>query len=90
MTQAERNKRIEEIRERCEKATKGPWWSTRMDIGKGPREPNVVFSRDDLGRCTYDTFNLKAKDADFIAHSRDDIPFLLAEIERLRQALELK
>lgn len=43
-----------------------------------------------LGTCKYEPnhrVTISEDDARFIAHSRDDIPFLVEEIERLRAAL---
>ncbi|WP_197261646.1 ead/Ea22-like family protein [Brevibacillus laterosporus] len=68
---------IEAIRERAEKATSGPWWTS------GGCE--VTSQVDDSHVC--DTTLSKGdyvSDAEFIAHAREDIPKLLAEIERLQ------
>lgn len=84
--------RIEEIRERESKATKGPWRVGYNDkyitghilsdhhkyAGNAVSDPESV--------CSAET--LTADDAEFISHARSDIPFLLAEVERLRAALE--
>lgn len=65
--------RIAEIAARCEAATPGPWLQTK----------NKVYVGKESNRATA-TACLRA-DAAFIAHSRVDIPFLLAEIDRLTE-----
>ena len=87
--------RLAEIKARCEAATPGPWCkvSDLPDYGVASMnhpgtlpDPVVTLNRKyrapgrpNLGCSEFD--------ADFIAHAREDIPFLLAEVERLR-ALE--
>jgi len=93
--------RLDEIREREEKATRGPWrqcgadgpkcqccqiWSTRADIpvALALRYTDEAYTGGE--GCTL----LKAQsNADFIAHAREDIPWLLAEIKRLELELNL-
>ncbi|WP_181349450.1 hypothetical protein [Thalassobacillus sp. CUG 92003] len=75
------------IRERADNATEGPW--TNFDD---------VFYEDSPYVQVYDGFTetgvelvadcKRTKDADFIAHSREDIPKLLAEIDRLHAELD--
>lgn len=71
------NYTLEQIRELCERATPGPWhpasvaaWNVLDDAGC-----RVAF-------CEL-TFQISAGDAAFIAASREIIPQLLAEVERL-------
>ena len=91
--------RLDEIRERVEGATPGPWeW-----VAEGPGEGNITLRTTGRGyddhiltphvceacekrgaRCLAPT----AENAAFIAAAREDVPFLLAEVERLRGALE--
>lgn len=75
--------RLSEITARVEAATAGPWRS-RVN-GQKPYK-HVAFSahRDEM----YTTSPLDAGDSDFIAHAREDVPYLLAEVARLRGALE--
>ena len=73
------NEELTAIRERVEKATEGPW-----RIGK--QSPNGLNNIGTMGGLlTAQTTN--ENDAVFIAHAREDIPKLLAEIERLREAI---
>lgn len=74
---------IEQIKERCEKATEGPWIS-------------FVEGRDHTSGCSFirtsgDDIELNGAstcDQDFIAHARQDVPALIDEIFRLRKILE--
>lgn len=82
--------RIDEIRARVEAATEGPWvlansCSWRRILTEEDR-PVVVptVSRSD-GHPDLSIPN--AADGEFIAHAREDIPFLLARIEELELAL---
>ncbi|UWU87666.1 hypothetical protein N2605_14860 [Bradyrhizobium yuanmingense] len=70
---------IEAIKARCEQATAGPWKSfieTRENISGSD------FIQTE-GEDIYLTGATEA-DQDFIAHARQDIPRLIAEIESLR------
>ncbi len=82
------------IRERCERATPGPWtvavvdhWTNdahgeRTEI-RCPPDPKNVNGFDVLGWGD----GPETWDAAFIAHARADLPAALAEIERLRDLL---
>lgn len=79
--------RLDEIRARAEAATLGPWkscWEHEDDMffSLATKEPVI-----DVGY--YDGYHLQVKeeDAAFIAHSRQDIPDLLSEIDRLQSLL---
>lgn len=68
--------RLEEIKARCEAATPGPW--------------TVQF--DDLDLTGIRVANGKKMTEDdiwFIAHSQRDIPWLIEEVERLRESLDM-
>lgn len=69
------------IRERCEKATPGPWLNGYPNACKITPMPDHVWSihKDLIGK------DLETNDADFIAHSRSDIPKLIAVIEKLME-----
>ena len=66
---------IEAIRQRAEKATEGPWYY--IDFGDG-RAISSEATEEEVCMPITDY------DADFIAHAREDIPALLAEVEQLR------
>ncbi|WP_175637162.1 hypothetical protein [Oceanobacillus sojae] len=61
---------FEAIKERCEKATKGPWTRSVYKVYDG-----------ELGYEVADP--ARTEDATFIANARQDIPKLIAEIESL-------
>lgn len=85
--------RLQEIKERCEKATPGPW--------TGPRYANdSIYAKHHHGteRAVAKTFLQTCcagndevsfpywENAEFIAHSREDIPWLVSQLEK---AIEL-
>lgn len=68
-----------EIAARAEKATKGPW-SFRPD------HSNAIYDAD--GRFVGSAYNGNGwADGQFIAHAREDIPYLLSQNATLREAL---
>ncbi len=94
-----RSSRLSEIRDREGKATPGPWQSHWND--ELPEDVRVCLDRDgvctmcialagetdDGGAWTPETLARWRGDADFIAHSRDDVRWLLAEVDRLQALL---
>jgi hypothetical protein len=68
---------LEPIKARCAAATPGGWRATRdallMASGDGPLVPMDGWPR---------------ADREFVAHARDDVPALLAEVEQLRAQLD--
>ena len=73
---------LQVIKERVAKATEGPWhrmFKVGIEI-HAENEWAPVISEDE-GVALY-------SDADFIIHARQDVPELIAEVERLREALE--
>lgn len=70
---------IEAIKSRCNQATAGPWKSF---VEKREQISGSSFIQT-KGEDIYLTGATDA-DQDFIAHARQDIPKLIAEIERLR------
>lgn len=74
---------IEQIKARCDRATKGPWIS-------------FVEGRDHTSGCSFirtagDDIELTGAsndDQDFIAHARQDVPALIEEISRLKRILD--
>jgi len=67
---------IEAIRARADKATPGPWHIE--DYG---------YMWNNAGRVICKVYDNQRRNADFIAHAREDIPDLLAEVERLHNLL---
>lgn len=71
--------RVEEIRKRCEAATSGPWEIHRMFRQVWSPKTQLFVSCEADGE--------EDPDANFIAHSREDVPYLLALIEKDEAAL---
>lgn len=77
--------RIDEIRARLEKATPGPWTVVANSSGGA----TLVRGGGDWKAHEQTHLQIVPKcDAEFIAHSRADVEYLLAEIARLQQELE--
>lgn len=70
--------RADEIRTRAEKATPGPWKIT------WPSEE----VEDADGRLVAADARQNSDNTEFIAHAREDIPWLLAERDRLTKNLD--
>lgn len=79
--------RIGEIRKRVEKATKGPWKYIYDQEGSSmgwicePLEGHPGYFSNDLFKVSGDSGQQECN-AEFAAHAREDIPYLLAEVER--------
>jgi len=83
---------LAEIRAREQAATPGPWFSRNdpggtcecgMDL---PLQAALVVSGATTGGITLVIEDAREKEnADFIAHSRQDVPNLLAEVDRLTE-----
>ncbi|MDR4318733.1 Uncharacterised protein [Niallia circulans] len=69
------------IKERAEKASLGAWTVTHN---------TDIVREDPIGSGFTDAiaFADRSIDAEFIAHAREDIPALIAEVERLRKVNE--
>ena len=77
------NKRIDEIRERCNKATYAQW--KRHEVADYSEIHSEVLHFDG---STPIALVKNVEDAEFIAHSRTDIPFLLNLLEEKEKELE--
>jgi hypothetical protein len=80
--------RLDEIRKRVEQATPGPW--ERSDFAHAVDDTFEVKSRGKLYQNGYPSLvasEADRRDANFIAHAREDIPWLIAEVERLQMEL---
>ncbi|KZE57386.1 hypothetical protein SJY89_13710 [Bacillus velezensis] len=72
--------KLEEIRQRADAATEGPW-----RIGK--QSPNGLNNIGTIGGLlTAQTTD--EDDAKYIAHSRQDVPWLISEIDRLNSGID--
>jgi len=84
------DKRLDEIETRCNAATPGPWTDRETGYSKTGRAGGECYHEvlfplglDDYWQGRID-IHLNAEDAAFIAHARDDVPYLAAEVRRLR------
>lgn len=80
------NDRIAEIKARCAAATKGPWYV--VDVGM-----ELLITTDDTEEIRIaKVFPINGEDsltnAIFLKNVREDIPFLLGEIDRLNAEVE--
>ena len=78
---------LQEVRARCEVATRGPWVASIE--GRDHTSGDSVILRGVKGSSEEDLYLSGATEADydFIAHSRQDILRLLDEIERLKEII---
>lgn len=74
--------RLAEIRARAERATEGPWVQLPPWETVPATTPSIISPNGDIA----DRIEAEA-DAEFIAHAREDVPYLLDEVERLRADL---
>lgn len=86
MTPAE----LEAIKARCDAATAGPWEaysaSCCPDMG-GVSSSEYVVHAAQLGNVGHPAL---LTDAEFIAHARQDVPALLAEVARLKAVVDIQ
>ncbi len=88
---------LDSIKARCEAATPGPWrWWDASELR------SLVFEDDPhlddlsapivgepiMGGFGEPEWDISVADAEFIAHAREDVPALVAEVKRLRAALD--
>lgn len=87
---------LEAIRKRCEAATPAPWMGPRLTDDSPPGWIGVYEAEDDEAPIPFAKLFVTGRhddasavpDAEFIAHAREDIPLLIAEVER--QAAEVQ
>lgn len=84
-------KRLAEIRARCEAATAGPWV---VETSYSDENVQAIRGGRDMREVVVDTddcsFPPMRADAAFIAHARQDIPDLLAEVAAIKEELATK
>jgi len=81
---SESEKRIAGIRERCGQATPGPWEVNEAEIGRGR---TICLIEKQIVGNDGKTIGATSENTDFIAHAREDVPYLLDEIEYLQAQL---
>lgn len=85
---------IEKIRARCNAARSGPWVSIVEGRDQTSGSSFIIIgegnSRGEDLYLTGDDRPVPVADYDFVANARQDIPFLLAEIDSLKNQLRSK
>lgn len=81
-------KELEEIGKRCNAATAGPWISYVEGRDHSSGSNFIMTGTGASRRDDIELTGATIEDQDFIAHARQDIPNLLAEIGRLNKLLE--
>ncbi|MGY1579204.1 hypothetical protein [Streptomyces sp. MN13] len=79
--------RLAEITARVEAATPGPWRTDGWEIYQGGEGEAPDLMKWIGETCRVDDYDGSRNDADFIAHAREDVPALLAEVQRLKAEL---
>ena len=79
--------RLDEIRKRCEKVTPGPWSSFGQTIEN--ESINLKDFQWVSAGARYECTAQEGTDAEFIAHAREDVPFLIGYIEYLYEIGEI-
>ncbi len=74
--------RLEEIKRRANAAIKGPWY-----VGISTSTLKTFVAHRSNGLCM-ESVPSNQSDHEFMAHSRQDVPDLVAEVERLKKALD--
>ena len=73
---------LQRMRQRCAAATPGPWKSYIEGRDHTSGSSFIMTSGEDI-----ELTGATDADQDFIAHARQDLPQLLAEVQRLRQQI---
>jgi hypothetical protein len=84
MTAAE----LQAIRARSDAATPGPWRSYIEGRDHSSGSDFIMTGAPDARGNDIEVTGATKADQDFIAHARQDVPRLLAEVERLREQVE--
>lgn len=77
-----KQEQLNAIKERVANATPGPWLVEESRY-EGRFNAASADENYDLPACL-----MGIEDAEFVTHAREDVPALVAEVERLREALE--
>ncbi|WP_435624761.1 hypothetical protein [Flagellimonas sp.] len=75
-------KELQEIEDRCNNATKGPWKSMIEGRDHTSGDSFIMTGGEDI----YISNPLFDNNQDFIANAKQDIPKLIAEIRKLKKA----
>lgn len=77
-------KELQEIEERCNKTTVGPWKSMIEGRDHNSGDSFIMTGKEDI----YIDNSLFNNNLDFIANAKQDIPRLIIEIRRLKRKTE--
>ena len=87
--------RLQEIRARTEKASKGPWsqtWNGKFGVKLWDAERHPIFQSvsgiEHSGISDVDRIPQWQKDCDFVRMAREDIPYLLGQLDALKAEKE--
>lgn len=91
MNDTERIARLDAIRERVEAASAGPWYhDPQRDwiyggiySTPGDHYPPELHCGSQIMAVLYDELHGTEADGEFLAHAREDIPWLLAELAKI-------
>jgi hypothetical protein len=81
---------LDQIEARCAAAVSGPWKSFIEGRDHTSGSSFIMTGSPDQRGPDIELSGATSQDQDFIAHAREDVPRLLAEIRRLRQLLSEK
>lgn len=83
-----KQEQLNAIKERVTKATKGPW-EVAYDTDDRDHVVDIWFDGEDNGHAEIhdNNFGNAPYNAKFISHAREDVPALVAEVERLQKLL---
>ncbi|MBB6523793.1 hypothetical protein [Pseudoteredinibacter isoporae] len=82
------DKELQEIQDRCNAATCGPWVSYVEGRDHVSGSDFIMTGEGENRGDDIELSGATTADQDFIAHSRQDVPRLLEEIRRLRVLLQ--
>ena len=81
------DERLKEIKNRCDAATGGPWISYVEGRDQTSGSSFIMTGEGSNRSEDIELAGATIADQDFIAHARQDIPFLLEEIKRVKAQL---
>lgn len=82
---------LRDIKERCEKASKGPWWESESNPELYSSEVAFMPTYEEPWTehaILFETSNMEGDDVEFIKHARTDVPALVAWIEQITEVVE--
>lgn len=77
-----------EIELRCRSTTPGPWTSFVEGRDHNSGSNFIMTGTEEVRGPDFESYGLSAADQDFVAHAKQDIPRLIAEVRRLKGLLE--